>query len=96
VQQEIQVAKEKIGITGMKTNNPGGLFRSAYQWLKQKYELNTKPQQMQLTREFHSKTMKPYQEPDVFITDLEALKDKMADLKHEVSDKALILISEHY
>jgi gag-polypeptide of LTR copia-type len=89
-------------IKGSKTTkNPGGLLRTAYLRLKQKYEPNTTPQLMQLTRDFHSKTMKPNQDPDVFITDLEALKVKMAELNHEVSDKALILhvlnnLSDHY
>ena len=83
------------------TKNPGGLLRNAYLRLKQKFEPSTTPQFMQLTTEFHSKTMKPNQDPDVFITDLEALKVKMNELHHDVSDKALILhvlnnLTDHY
>ena len=70
---------------------PSGDLRAAYLRLKSKYEPSTTPQLMQLTREFHSKTLQGNQDPDIFITDLEAIKVKMEELDHNISDKALIL-----
>jgi hypothetical protein len=46
---------------------------------------------MQLTKDFHSKVLLRNQDPYMFITELEALKVKMADLEHMVTDKSLIL-----
>jgi gag-polypeptide of LTR copia-type len=46
---------------------------------------------MQLTREFHSKSLQTGQDPDVFITNLEAIKVQMAELDHKVNEKSLIL-----
>jgi gag-polypeptide of LTR copia-type len=46
---------------------------------------------MQLTREFHSKSLGKNQDPDTFITDLEALPIQLADLDHKIDDKALII-----
>jgi hypothetical protein len=79
-------------VKGSKTKeNPQGNLRSAFTRLKTKYEPSTTPQLMQLTRDFHSKILGKNNDPDIFITDLEALKVKMGELGHEVTDKTLIL-----
>jgi 3'-phosphoadenosine 5'-phosphosulfate sulfotransferase len=46
---------------------------------------------MQLTREFHSKSLGRNQDPDTFITELEALKINMKELDHDVTGKSMIL-----
>jgi gag-polypeptide of LTR copia-type len=46
---------------------------------------------MKLTPEFHSKTLQRNQDPDSFITDLEALQVNMGELDHKISDKSLII-----
>jgi chromosome segregation ATPase len=46
---------------------------------------------MQLTKEFHSKTLLKNQDPDIFITELETLKLRLEDLDHKISDKAQVL-----
>ena len=89
-------------VKGTKTvENPGGNLRAAFLRLKAKFEPSTTPQLMQLTREFHSKYLGKNQDPDIFITDLEALKVKMNEMNHDITDKALILhvlnnLSEQY
>jgi hypothetical protein len=51
-------------VTGSKTQeNPKGSVRAAYVRLKEKYEPSTTPQLMQLTRDFHSKTLIRNQDP---------------------------------
>jgi hypothetical protein len=62
-----------------------GVSRTAYLHLKSKYEPSTTPQLMILTRDFHLKTLQHNQDPDIYITELEALKVKMGELDHEVS-----------
>jgi hypothetical protein len=71
--------------------NPAGNVRTAYQRLKEKYEPSTTPQLMQFTKDFHTKVLLRNQDPDLFITDLEALKVKMSDLGHIITDQSLIL-----
>jgi gag-polypeptide of LTR copia-type len=71
--------------------NPEGNLRTAYLRLKNKYEPNTTPHLMHLTREFHSKSLGKNQDPDMFITDLESLQIQCADLDHKIDDKALII-----
>jgi gag-polypeptide of LTR copia-type len=79
-------------VKGSKTKeNPSGHLFNAFTRLKNKYEPNTTPQLMHLTKEFHSKVLKPNQDPDIYITDLEALQVRMEDLGHSVSNKTLIL-----
>ena len=73
------------------TENPSGNLHAAFIRLKAKFEPNTTPQLVQLTREFHSKKLGRNQDPDIFITNLEALKVKMAELGHNLPDKSLIL-----
>jgi transposase-like protein len=41
---------------------------------------------MQITREFHSKTLQRSGDPDIFMTDLEALKVKMEEVGHELNN----------
>ena len=79
-------------VKGTKTKeNPQGNLRAAFLRLKTKYEPSTTPQLMQLTKDFHSKSLNKNQDPDIFITELEALKVKMHELGHEINDKSLIL-----
>jgi gag-polypeptide of LTR copia-type len=79
-------------VKGAKTKEvPGGDLRAAYLRLKTKYEPSTTPQLMQLTREFHSKSLQSGHDPDVYITNLEAIKVQMAELDHEINEKSLIL-----
>ena len=57
-------------VKGTKTKtNPSGNLELAFQRLKTKYEPTTTPQLVHLTKEFHSKTLKPNQDPDTFITE---------------------------
>jgi gag-polypeptide of LTR copia-type len=46
---------------------------------------------MQLTKEFHSKILQRNQDPDIYITELEALQVKMEELGHPITDQSLIL-----
>jgi hypothetical protein len=79
-------------VKGSKTKtNPSGNVRAAFERLKNKYEPNTTPQLMQLTKDFHTKTLMKHQDPDLFITDLEALIVRMSDLGHYVSEQTMIL-----
>ena len=71
--------------------HPGGNVRNAFNRLKQKYEPSTTPQLMQLTKDFHSKVLKPNQDPDMYITELEAIKVQMEELDHSMTDKSLII-----
>jgi gag-polypeptide of LTR copia-type len=85
-----KVAFAMIKATKTKTN-PSGDLRAAYLRLKSKYEPSTTPQLMKLTKEFHSKSLQTNQDPDQFITDLEALKVKMEELDHVITDKSMII-----
>jgi hypothetical protein len=77
---------------GTKTaENPNGNLFLAIQRLDKKYQPRTGTQLVHLTREFHSMKLKAKQDPEVFITDLEALKLKLVASKHIIDDKALIL-----
>jgi Reverse transcriptase (RNA-dependent DNA polymerase)/gag-polypeptide of LTR copia-type len=80
-------------VMGTKTDPelPGGSLRVAYLRLKNKYEPSTEPQLVLINKKFHSTTMKHNQDPDIFITDLEAMKTKMCDLGHKIDEKTLIL-----
>jgi gag-polypeptide of LTR copia-type len=80
-------------IIGTKSDKelPSGNLRTAYLRLKAKYEPSTTPQLVLLTKKFHSMTLKPNQDPDVFITELEAMKVQMGELDHKIDDKTLIL-----
>jgi hypothetical protein len=79
-------------VKGSKENeNPGGNLRMAYLCLKSKYEPSTTPQAMKLTQESNLKTLQPDQAPDISSNKLDALKVKMGELDHEVSNKSLIL-----
>ncbi len=79
-------------VKGTKTKtNPSGNLYVAFQRLKTKFEPTTTPQLVHLTREFHSKSHKPGTDPDIFITELEALQVQMNELDYEISNKALIL-----
>ncbi len=73
------------------TENPNGNLYLAIQRLDKKYQPRTGTQLVHLTREFHSMKLKTKQDPEVFITDLEALKLKLAASKHIIDDKGLIL-----
>jgi putative NIF3 family GTP cyclohydrolase 1 type 2 len=73
------------------TENPDGSLRQAYLRLKAKFEPSTTPHLMQLTREFHSKSLGRNQDPDIFITELEELKIKMIELDHDITEKSMIL-----
>ena len=70
---------------------PTGDITIAWLRLKKKYEPSTAPQLMRLTREFYHKFLKPDQDPDVFITEMEALQIQMQDLGHHMPDKNLIM-----
>jgi gag-polypeptide of LTR copia-type len=70
---------------------PGGDLFLAFTRLKTKFEPSTTPQLMQLTKEFHSKSLMRNQDPDIFITKLEALKIKLEDLDHVITEKAMVL-----
>jgi gag-polypeptide of LTR copia-type len=80
-------------VMGTKTDKelPGGSLRVAYLRLKNKYEPSTEPQLVLLNKKFHSTVMKANQDPDIFITELEAMKTKLNDLGHKMDDKGLIL-----
>jgi gag-polypeptide of LTR copia-type len=79
-------------VKGSKTKEfPSGNLFNAFQRLKSKYEPSTMLQLMHLTKEFHSKALKHGSDPDVYITELEALQVRMMELDHEVTDKTLIL-----
>jgi gag-polypeptide of LTR copia-type len=73
-------------VMGTKTDPelPGGSLRTAYLHLKNTYESSTEPQLVLINKKFHSTTMKPNQDLDIFITDLEAMKTKMNDLGHKI------------
>ena len=70
---------------------PTGDITIAWLRLKKKYEPSTAPQLMRLTREFYHKFLRPDQDPDVFITEMEALQIQMQDLGHHMPDKNLIM-----
>jgi hypothetical protein len=70
---------------------PGGDLLLAFTRLKTKFEPGNTPQLMKLTKEFHSKTLAKNQDPDIFITELEALCMKLAELDHENTNQALII-----
>ena len=79
-------------VKGTKTKAyPSGNLHTAFQRLKTKFEPSTTPQLVHLTREFHSKSLKPGTDPDIFITELEALQVQMSELEYEISNKAMIL-----
>jgi hypothetical protein len=63
----------------------------AFNKLKTKYEPKTTPQLMQLTKEFHSKALIKYQDPEVFIAKLETLQIKLEDHGHHISEQTMVI-----
>ncbi len=79
----IKAAKTKI--------YPHGNLLTAFKRMQAKYEPNNTPQLVQLTKEFHSKTLKPGQDPDHFITYMEALRVRLDEMDYPITEKALII-----
>jgi gag-polypeptide of LTR copia-type len=79
-------------VIGAKTlHNPKGSLPLAFERLRNKYEPHTTSQLVQLERNFYQMKLTKNQDPDVFITKLEALKLKIGQLGNNLTEKSLIV-----
>jgi hypothetical protein len=70
---------------------PGRVLLLAFKRSKIKYKANAIPQLMQLTKEFHQKSLARNQDIDVYITELEAIQIKLEIHDHETTEQAMVL-----
>ena len=73
------------------TENPAGNLYDAVLRLDKRYQPRTATNLVQLTSAFHEKRLKKNQNPEDYINELESLKLRLGKLKHQITDKGIIL-----
>ncbi len=74
------------------TAKKGGDAAMAWKRLKEKYAPKIAPRKVELMREFQKMTLKSSgEDPDVWLTNLESIRTKLAEMSYTISDEQLMI-----